>query len=83
MVPATLKCLTVVVNGEPGAALPEGVTTVPLVQVTLTGTGVSGPDGEYTLFTVKVVLVSVLVTVQLAGTALVIATEPQVLPVWM
>ena len=38
--------------------------TVPLVQVTETGTGVTGPPGEYTLLTVKVVVVSLLVIVQ-------------------
>jgi hypothetical protein len=72
-----LKCFTVVTNGVLGEAEPDGGVAVPLEHVTVTGTEATGPLGEYTLFTVNVVLVSVFVIVQLAGTAFAIATEPQ------
>lgn len=46
VVPDRLKCVTVATNGDPGAAIPEEGVTVPLVQPTVTATGVSGPLGE-------------------------------------
>ena len=41
-----VKPIIVVTNGPPGAALPAVDETVPLVQLTLTGTLVTGPAGE-------------------------------------